>query len=118
MSLRGQIRKGSTEILILSLLVKEPMYGYQIGQELGKRSDGYFSMTAALLYPALHKLEDDGLVVSEWQDGQGKRKRKYYTITEAGQRALTDSAQEWRVFIAKLSIVLNDQLASSAEGVA
>ena len=73
-----QLRKGSTTLLILSVLASDTMYGYQIMRELEHRSEGYFTMTAALLYPALHQLELDGLLRSEWKTGQGKRKRKYY----------------------------------------
>ncbi len=100
-----------------SILQEETQYGYQIMRELERRSDGYFSMTAALLYPALHRLENDGLVESEWRDGQGKRQRKYYTITDAGRQALAESAAEWQVFIEKLSSVLNKQRTSTAEGI-
>jgi DNA-binding PadR family transcriptional regulator len=68
-------------------------------RELERRSEGYFSMTAALLYPALHQLELDGLLKSDWQDGQGKRKRKYYSITPKGKKALAASQAEWKKFI-------------------
>lgn len=97
-----QLRKGSTPLLILSVLAANKMYGYQIMRELEQRSEGYFSMTAALLYPALHQLELDGLLKSEWQEGQGKRKRKYYSITQKGRKALTNSQAEWKTFIANL----------------
>jgi DNA-binding PadR family transcriptional regulator len=111
MSQLQQLRKGSTNLLVLSVLDESPKYGYQIMRELERRSEGYFNMTAALLYPALHRLENDGLVVSEWQEGQGRRQRKYYTITEAGQRALAETANEWQIFIKKLSLMLPNQLA-------
>jgi PadR family transcriptional regulator, regulatory protein PadR len=101
-----QLRKGSTPLLILSVLAEEPMYGYQIMRELERRSEGYFSMTAALLYPALHQLELDGLLKSDWQDGQGKRKRKYYSITAKGKKALAASQAEWKTFIANLQKTL------------
>ena len=101
-----QLRKGSTPLLILSVLAEEPMYGYQIMRELEKRSEGYFSMTAALLYPALHQLELDGLLKSDWQDGQGKRKRKYYSITPKGKKALATNQAEWKTFIANLQKTL------------
>jgi DNA-binding PadR family transcriptional regulator len=101
-----QLRKGSTPLLILSVLAEEPMYGYQIMRELERRSEGYFSMTAALLYPALHQLELDGLLKSDWQDGQGKRKRKYYSITPKGKKALAASQAEWKTFIANLQKTL------------
>jgi PadR family transcriptional regulator, regulatory protein PadR len=101
-----QLRKGSTPLLILSILATNKMYGYQIMRELEQRSEGYFSMTAALLYPALHQLELDGLLKSEWQEGQGKRKRKYYSITQKGRKALTNSKAEWKAFISKLQKTL------------
>ena len=101
-----QLRKGSTPLLILSVLATNKMYGYQIMRELEQRSEGYFSMTAALLYPALHQLELDGLLKSEWQEGQGKRKRKYYSITQKGRKALMSSQAEWKTFIANLQKAL------------
>ncbi len=97
-----QLRKGSTVLLILSILQREPKYGYQIMRELERRSDGYFTMTAALLYPTLHRLEKDGLVKSEWREGEGERRRKYYTITEAGRRVLVERTEAWQTFFQKL----------------
>lgn len=102
MSQLQQVRKGSTTLLILSVLSVEKMYGYQIMRELEKRSAGYFTMTAALLYPALHQLEADGLVESEWQDNPGKRRRKYYTITSSGRKALVKNKAEWQTFLTNL----------------
>ena len=103
MSQIDQLRKGSTTLLILSVLADERKYGYQIMRELERRSDGYFSMTAALLYPALHQLELDGLVESEWEEGQGKRRRKYYTITVKGRQALAETQTNWQDFINHLT---------------
>lgn len=102
MSQLAQLRKGSTPLLILSVVATEKMYGYQIMRELERRSEGYFNMTAALLYPALHQLEIDGLLESEWQDGLGKRRRKYYTITSKGRKALAESQSEWQNFLTNL----------------
>ena len=101
-----QLRKGSTPLLILNVLAAEKMYGYQIMRELELRSEGYFTMTAALLYPALHQLEADGLAKSEWQYGQGKRRRKYYTITPKGRKALMSSQAEWETFLVNLQKTL------------
>jgi len=97
-----QVRKGSTPLLLLSVLSGERMYGYQIMRELERRSEGYFTMTAALLYPALHQLEADGLVESEWQDNPGKRRRKYYAITSKGRKALAESQAAWQTFLENL----------------
>ncbi len=97
-----QLRRGSTPLLILSILFNGKKYGYQIMRELEQRSEGYFSMTAALLYPALHQLEQDEFVVSQWEDGPGKRRRKYYTITPKGRKALTSGREEWELFMTNL----------------
>ena len=109
-----QLRKGSTPLLLLSVLAANKMYGYQIMRELEQRSEGYFTMTAALLYPALHQLEADGLVKSEWQEGQGKRRRKYYAITPKGRKALTSNQAEWETFLANLQKTL--RVATNTEG--
>jgi PadR family transcriptional regulator PadR len=106
MALYDQIRKGSTSTLILSLLSDEPMYGYQITQELQRRSEGYFHMKEGLLYPALHRMEQDGLLRSEWRRVEGSRRRKYYFITEKGRKALARSVAEWATFTEKLMGVI------------
>ena len=108
MSLRDQIRKGSTEILILSLLASEPMYGYQISQELGKRSNGYFDMKEGLLYPTLHRMQKEEMLTSKWQQAEGERRRKYYAITAKGLEVLGQQSDEWRVFINQLQRLLAD----------
>ena len=97
-----QVRKGSTPILILSLLADGDKHGYAIMRELEERSQGYFSMTAALLYPTLHQMEQDGLVQSVWEEGSGARKRKVYTITSAGRERLSAGGSEWRQFSERL----------------
>ena len=97
-----QLRRGSTPLLILSVLSGGRMYGYQIMRELERRSEGYFTMTAALLYPALHQLEINGLVESEWEEVQGKRRRKYYAITPEGRKTLSRNRDEWQNFVSRL----------------
>ena len=106
MALYDQIRKGSTNTLLLSLLSEEPMYGYQIIQELQRRSEGYFEMKEGLLYPALHRMEQDGLLKSEWRSVAGLRRRKYYFITEEGRKVLVNSVAEWTSFTDKLMQVI------------
>lgn len=105
-----QLRKGSTKLLILNLLAERKMYGYEIMRELEQRSDGYFSMTAALLYPTLHQMEADGLVESEWIDPPDQRRRKYYTITAKGRDVLVQREDEWRTFVKKLFKTLESPL--------
>jgi PadR family transcriptional regulator, regulatory protein PadR len=105
-SLRDQMRKGSTDLVLLALLAERPMYGYQINQELEQLSDGYFDMKEGLLYPALHRLQKEGLLTSQWQKADSGRRRKYYAITPAGHDRLTEQSAEWRIFMQKLEEII------------
>ena len=100
MSIREQMRKGTTVVIILNLLaeVDRPMYGYEIIQELEDRSQGYFRFQEGLIYPRLHELERQGLLRAEWQGEKGRRRRKFYTITTAGQQRLEKELQGWQAF--------------------
>ena len=101
------MRTGSTAVMILRLLADEPMYGYQMVKELQTRSEGYFEIEQGTLYPALHRLERDGMVRSQWQIlGEGPP-RKYYHITEAGHAALHEGAAQWINFSQSLLKLLN-----------
>ncbi len=102
---RDQMRKGSTEILLLSLLARQPMYGYEISQELARNSSGYFEMKEGLLYPALHRMQQDGWLTSEWREVDGRR-RKYYRITASGRKVLGEQAAEWKTFLEALQNLL------------
>lgn len=102
---RDQMRKGSTEILVLSLLQERPMYGYEISQLLEQRSGGYFEMKEGLLYPALHRMQQKGWLASEWQTVDG-RPRKYYSLTSLGQKVLGEQAAEWKDFVHALQSML------------
>jgi len=102
-----QLRKGSTPMLILSILAEGNKHGYAIMRELEQRSEGYFSMTAALLYPALHQMEQEGLVTSEWEQPAGQHKRKMYAITPAGRKRLSSGQAEWRQFVDRLFTTMN-----------
>jgi DNA-binding PadR family transcriptional regulator len=99
------MRKGSTEILILSLLAERPMYGYEISQQLEQRSNGYFEMKEGLLYPALHRMQHNGWLSTEWREVDGRR-RKYYTLTALGRDVLGEQAAEWKSFLEELNALL------------
>ncbi len=106
MSLRDQMRKGSTDLVLLALLADQPMYGYQINQELERQSGGYFDMKEGLLYPALHRLQKEGFLTSQWQKAETGRRRKYYAITPAGRDYLAEQSAEWRTFMQKLEEII------------
>ncbi len=100
------LQRGSSELLVLALLRDRAMYGYEIVRELRERSEGYFAMEEGLLYPTLHKLEREGLVLAEWRV-VAARKRRYYAATESGLAALSSAAVEWATFLHRFLGVLN-----------
>lgn len=112
MNLRTELKKGSMATLILSLLAEGPMYGYLIAREIERRSQGYFAAKEGTLYPALHKLEQEGLVSAEWRPAGEARRRRYYHLTDSGHYALADAAAEWRLFSAYLLGMLGQAAAA------
>ena len=102
-----QVRKGSTPLLILSILLDGPLHGYAIMRKLEEQSNGYFKMTAALLYPTLHQMEQENLVEAYWQDESGQHRKKIYTITPQGKDRLSKGNVEWRQFFDQLFKVMN-----------
>jgi PadR family transcriptional regulator PadR len=103
------LRKGSARVLILAMLAERPMYGYQIAKELKGRSKGYFAFKEGTLYPALHGLEKEGLLTSQWEVVDKGPSRKYYRLTDDGRKALTDSVEEWTTFSQRLLSILGEQ---------
>ena len=93
-----ELLKGSTDSLLLCLVNRQPMYGYQIIKELEKKSNGYFQFKEGTLYPALHRLEKSGLVKGKWQKLPGGQERRYYYITGKGQEALNERLAVWQGF--------------------
>jgi PadR family transcriptional regulator, regulatory protein PadR len=112
MSIDRDMRSGSTAIMVLTLLQDEPMYGYQIVKELARRSGGYFQFKEGTLYPALHRLEHDGFIVSERREQASGPARKYYLLTDKGRAELNQSAEAWRTFSRKLLDLLGDDEAA------
>lgn len=93
----AQMKKGVLDMLVLQLLAERKMYGYQIISELSVRSEERFLLKEGTLYPILYRLEDDGLVKSQWSEAEGKRvPRKYYRITEDGKKTLLEIKELWK----------------------
>ena len=82
----GDILKGNTLTLILSLIEEQPMYGFEIAKEINRRSDGTLRFREGLLYPALHQLEKEGMVSSTWRNSNMGPRRKYYKLTSKGKK--------------------------------
>ena len=98
MKIDKDLMKGSTTLLILNLLSIEDMYGYQMVKELEMRSDDTFTLKEGTMYPILHTLESEGMVESYWDESGTARKRKYYHITDKGQKLLEQKKKEWQVY--------------------
>jgi transcriptional regulator len=90
-----ELLKGTLSLLILSLLSRKPMYGYEIAATVRQETDGAFTWREGSLYPNLHKMQADGLIVSEWEEKETGRKRRYYHITDRGRSALREKVQSW-----------------------
>lgn len=89
---------GSTKLLVLSVLEKGDEYGWGIIMQLSERSDKTFEMREGTLYPVLHALETEGLIVSYEQNTPAGRRRKYYHITDKGQKELARQKEQWESF--------------------
>jgi PadR family transcriptional regulator PadR len=90
-----ELLKGTLSLLILSLLSRKPMYGYEIASTVHHDTDGAFTWREGSLYPSLHKLDADGLIVGQWEEKETGRKRRYYHITDKGRAALTEKLRSW-----------------------
>src|SRR5215470_19678639 len=86
--------RGSLDLMVLSVLAGGKKYGYLIQKEVREASSARVDLQAGTLYPLLHKLEDERLVKSSWDDSTG-RQRKWYELTSAGRKRLSAQAQEW-----------------------
>ena len=85
----------TVEAVVLSILARNPSYGYEIIKEVGRLTDGEIEWAAGSLYPVLHRMELNGRIASFWHQPEGERKRKYYQITAEGLKALEVEKREW-----------------------
>ena len=108
MAIRSQTDalRGSLDLLVLKTLSLEPMHGWGISQRVQQISDGVLELNQGSLYPALQRLEKDGLITSEWGTTDNNRRARYYRITASGRKALGDEMDSWRRFAAGLEAVL------------
>src|ERR1700719_3560206 len=90
-----ELVKGTLSLLILSLLTRSSMYGYELAATVHRDTDGTFTWREGSLYPALHKLQADGLIAGEWEEKETGRKRRYYKITSKRRAALKEKTLSW-----------------------
>jgi len=103
---KRDLLKGSSNSLLLCLLEQQPMYGYQIAKELETRSQGYFKFKEGTLYPALHRLENAGLITGKWQMLPNGRQRRYYYITAKGLSKLALEKTQWQDFLNAVKLII------------
>src|SRR6187455_3693187 len=94
-----ELKKGSAELLILSLVEDRPRHGYDIGQLIELRSRGTLRFNIASLYPLLYRLEKRGWIRGRWVEKAGQRRRRYYRLTSAGRKVLAEQRTGWHAFV-------------------
>lgn len=100
------LKKGSAELLILALLEHERRHGYEIAKLIGERSGGRLSFQASSLYPVLFRMEKRGWIKGTWVEREGKRRRRYYHLTEKGRGALARQRSTWKEFTLAVNLVV------------
>ena len=98
--------RGSLDLLILKTLSLAPMHGWGISQRVQQLSEGVLEVNQGSLYPALQRLEKEGLITSDWDTTDNNRRARYYRLTASGRRALGRELESWRRFAAGLEAVL------------
>lgn len=101
-----ELKKGSSEMLILSLLDGPPRHGYEIGKLIEQRSGGTLTFALPTLYPTLLRLENRGWIKGRWVEKPGERRRCFYRLTAEGRRVLAAQQETWRAYIAAVNGVM------------
>lgn len=104
-ALERELKRGSTELLILALLEERGRHGYDLARLIDERSQGAISFHAASLYPTLYRMEGKGLIEGRWVEKAGQRRRRYYRLTPAGRRTLASQRGVWDTFFEALNRV-------------
>ena len=98
-----ELKKGSAELLVLSLVEDRPRHGYEIGQLIELRSRGVLHFNVGSLYPLLYRLENRGWIRGRWVEKAGQRRRRYYRLTPAGKTVLAAQRYGWQEFVGAIN---------------
>ena len=101
----AEMKRGSTELLILSLLEERSRHGYEIGKLIESRSAGAIAFSIPALYPTLCRMEDRGWLEAKWIEKPGTRRRRFYSLTTQGQQVLASQRRDWQTFVAAVAQV-------------
>ena len=100
-----ELKKGSAELIVLSIVEARPRHGYEVGKLIETRSAGGLKFHVASLYPLLYRLEERGWLQGRWVEKAGQRRRRYYALTAEGRRVLTRQRDSWRSFVRAMGLV-------------
>ncbi|HZN10742.1 MAG TPA: PadR family transcriptional regulator [Blastocatellia bacterium] len=100
-----EVKRGSTEMLIMALVEERARHGYEIAKLIEQRSEGVLQFHVASLYPLLYRLEKRGLIRGRWVEKAGQRRRRYYSLTAEGKKVVAEQRQTWADFFAALDRV-------------
>ena len=101
-----ELKKGSTELLVLALLEERPRHGYEIGKCIERGSNGRLTFRIGSLYPILCRLEDRKLISGRWVERAGERRRRFYRLTAAGRQALARERSLWSDFVLTINQIV------------
>ena len=100
-----ELKKGSAELIILSIIEPRPRHGYEISKLLETQSGGQLKFHVASLYPLLYRLEERGWVQGKWVEKAGERRRRFYNLTTEGRRVLTRQRETWKTFVHAMALI-------------
>src|SRR5258705_7592962 len=103
---KSDLLQGTLDMLILKTLALEPMHGWGISQRIQQTSNGVLSINQGSLYPALYRLEQQGWIASEWGSSENNRQAKFYELTKAGRKQLTEETENWERLSAAIGQIL------------
>ena len=106
MMFSAELKKGSTEMLVLSLIEERPRHGYEIGKLIESRSSGRLTFALPTLYPTLLRLENRGWIKGRWVERPGERARCFYRLTTVGRRMLAEQQATWKDYIRTVNGVM------------
>ena len=101
-----ELKKGSLELIVLTLVGERPRHGYEIGRLIESRSQGRLEFRVTSLYPVLYRMESRGWIASRWVEKVGEHRRNCYNLTPRGRKILAEEQRRWRAFTAAVDLVL------------
>ena len=100
-----ELKKGSAELIVLSIIEPRPRHGYDISKLIETRSEGRVKFNVASLYPLLYRLEERGWLSGRWVEKAGERRRRFYSLTAEGRRVLAKQRDTWKTFVTAMDLI-------------